>query len=68
MKVLLLDELEIIRDGLELLLRDFFTIERITHASDGGEALKKAGRRFLSFGIDGFGFCRGVRGIETFLK
>lgn len=42
MKVLLLDELEIIRDGLELLLRDFFTVERITHASDGEEALDKA--------------------------
>ena len=44
MKVLLLDELEIICDGLELLLRDFFPVERISHAHHGSIALSKVGK------------------------
>jgi two-component system response regulator NreC len=47
-KVLIVDDHEIVRDGLALLLQDFFTIENILFASEGWEAIKKA----LAFPVD----------------
>lgn len=48
MRVLIVDDHEIVRDGLALLLQDFFTIENILFASEGREAIKKA----LTFPVD----------------
>lgn len=48
MRVLIVDDHEIVRDGLALLLQDFFTIENVLYASEGREAIKKA----LSFPVD----------------
>lgn len=42
MDVLIVDDHEIVRDGLALLLKDAFSIHSILFAADGREALKKA--------------------------
>ena len=47
-RVLIVDDHEIVRDGLALLLQDFFTLENVLYASEGREAIKKA----LTFPVD----------------
>ena len=42
MNVLIVDDHEIVRDGLSFVLKDAFPIQKIHHASDGREALKIA--------------------------
>lgn len=68
MKILLIDELEIIRDGLELILRDYFTVERIVHASDGSEALAKAVKDCFQLVLMDLSIPGDPDGPETLLK
>lgn len=65
MNVLLVDDHEIVRDGLALLLKDAFSIDSILFASDGREALQKATNNPIDFVMLDLSMPDGLDGLHT---
>lgn len=70
MKVLIVDDHEIVRDGLATLLKDSFSIDSILFASEGREAIQKATNHSIDLvlmdlsmpnGLDGLSSLRDIR-------
>lgn len=65
MDVLIVDDHEIVRDGLALLLKDSFEIDSILFASDGREALQKATNNHLDLVLMDLSMPNGLDGLLT---
>lgn len=65
MNALIVDDHEIVRDGLALLLKDAFPIHSILFASDGREALQKATNNDIDFVMLDLSMPNGLDGLHT---
>lgn len=65
MNALIVDDHEIVRDGLALLLKDAFPIHSFLFASDGREALQKATNNDIDFVMLDLSMPNGLDGLHT---
>lgn len=65
MKVMIVDDHEVVRDGLALLLQDFFDIDGVVFASEGREAIQHAFHYPLDLVLLDLSMPEGLDGMET---
>lgn len=65
MNVLIVDDHEIVRDGLSLLIQDFLDVQSVFFASEGDEALKYAYQNQIDLVLLDLSMPGGLDGVQT---
>lgn len=65
MNILIVDDHEIVRDGLSLLIQDFFPVEKVLFASEGREAIIQARNHAIDLVLLDLSMPDGMDGLQT---